>query len=204
MYLDDFRDSFWQYYKPATYDGVTGRNWWFGFEANGPGAGLNRPLDPSKHFLAAYASATVDRFQCPEFPWTHAKYNSKFAVRAATYGYNDKLSGGDNSLNSYLVKPASRKAYELRAAGVIVFLDAVQFEATPTAPTTKFNEGHYVSPTSGYWGYAHYRHDGYTLASFIDGHVGSQKAPNVPVTIAGGFAVANLTSEVGTNTIYGY
>src|SRR5690606_8690147 len=103
---------------------------------------------------ADYASTTADHFQCPQFPFTHPKYNPKFEVRAATYGYNINLGNG------FLPQAIPRRRFDVERKfpkGVVMFVDAVQFEMTP-APTAAFNEGHYVSPAIGHWGYAHFRH----------------------------------------------
>lgn len=199
MYVDANKESFWKYYQPdQVVNGVTGIQWWFGFTpASG---GTQRPLDTTHHLLADYAGTTADRFQCPEFPFTHPNYNPKFDKRAATYGYNLNLSGGF----SPAAKPLQRYSLESEyPKGVVMFVDGIQFDPPGPTPTAKFNEGHYLSPNSGNWGYAHFRHRSNAHLVFIDGHVAPQKAPDTPVTIAGGFPVANLQASDGSLSIYG-
>lgn len=199
MYVDANRDSFWKYWQNGTVNGVSGRQWWFGFTADM--SGENRALDTTHHILADYAATTPDHFQCPTFPFTHPRYYSKFEKRAATYGYNISLAGGFSPASA----PATRHDMESRfPQGVVMFADGIQFDSNPSSPTAKFNEGHYLGILAGWWGYAHFRHANHTAhLVMIDGHVATQQAPDPPVTIAGGFPVGNLSSDDGSTSIYG-
>ena len=129
-----------------------GRQWWFGFEANGPGVAgtTNRPLDKSQSPLGPYTANLADLLQCPDFPYYDSAFFPKFDQHAASYGYNIQFLGPAAGAT------ASRRTFADRAAEVFVFADAVQFDFGTT-----FNEGHYIVHTAGAKspsGYAHFRH----------------------------------------------
>lgn len=199
LYVDAHKEYFWHYRQPnQVVEGVTGTQWWFGFTP--AASGTDRPLDTRHHALVDYASTTADRFQCPDFPFTHPNYYPKFDTRAATYGYNLNLAGG------FAVSAVPRQRYVLDSQypqGVVMFADAIHFDFPGPLPTAKFNEGHYLSSTAGNWGYAHFRHRKNAHLVFIDGHVKPQQAPDTATTIAGDFPVANLQSDDGSLSIYG-
>jgi prepilin-type N-terminal cleavage/methylation domain-containing protein/prepilin-type processing-associated H-X9-DG protein len=199
MYLDANKEWFWKYKLPdATIDGVNTIRWWFGYST--ASSGTLRPLDTTRHVLADFASTGAQHFQCPDFQFTHPNYNPKFEQRAATYGYNLKLGGGFS-----MTSPAKRRfAYAGKTPDrIVMFADGIQFDPPGPGTASKFNEGHYLSPNTGDWGYAHYRHSGNVHAVFVDGHVEMHKAPNTLVTTAAGHGVANLAAPDGSLSIYG-
>lgn len=157
-YFVEHDDRVWRYYE----DEPTGRAWWFGFEAGGPGSGTDRPLDKSDSVLGPYLETADDAFNCPVFPYDDADYFQKFDRRAASYGFN--LTLGPVSLFFPQVRLGSISGSPSEA---FLFADGVQFDFG-----TGFNEGHYIltSPgTASPGGYAHYRHQNNANALMLDG-----------------------------------
>ena len=192
LYLTYNNNNFWPYYS----DTPNPRLWWFGFEANGPGAGSNRPLDKTRSVLAPYTAALADLLQCPDFPYTDPNYFSKFDHHAASYGYNLLLGPGGGS------PTRSSTQFADRLSTVFVFVDGIQFDFGHT-----FNEGHYIqwmaNPAMAS-GYAHFRHYGLAQMVMMDGHVESQYLAGAAHSQLGGAPSGNLAAPGGTNTIYGY
>src|SRR5688572_20032356 len=52
-YLEAYDGNFFRYYTDQSTP-TPGRQWWFGFEKNGPATGTNRPLEKSLAPLAPY------------------------------------------------------------------------------------------------------------------------------------------------------
>ena len=179
-----------------------GRAWWFGLEPQ-PYASVNRPIDPSRSPLAAYADGVFgDGLACPDFPAGDPAFFAKFATRSAHFGY----SGGLAPPPPFAADRRTRRLVEVRdAAGTFAFADAVHqdFDAT------RFNEPHEVgfrcaAATSGA---AHHRHGNRSAnVSFVDGHAAARQPPaGAPVwaTFAGG-PVVNLDVAQGPGTLYGF
>ena len=195
LYLSYNNNYFWPYYS----DVPAKRLWWFGFEANGPGSGRNRPLDKTLSVLAPYTASLADLLQCPDFPYTDPNYFNKFDQHAASYAYNLLLGpgGGGPTLTS--------TQFSDRMASVFVFVDGIQFDFNPG-----FNEGAYIqwmSNVATKSGYAHFRHYGRAQMVMMDGHVENQRlaGPAYSQTL-GGAPSGNLVATDGgnTNSIYGY
>lgn len=192
MCLGDSQDRFWKYYKTLS----DGRLWWFGFERNGPGNGVNRPLDKSRGVLAPYLASTDDGLQCPAFPYGSGSFYPKFSRRSASYGYN-LLLGPINGT------PKSMNDFSDRAAQVVLFADGVHFDTNPG-----FNEGHYLQYMAGarqMSGYAHFRHLGQAQMLMLDGHIESQPlySPQHQYTVVDGGPAGNLAAKDGSERIYG-
>lgn len=198
-YLDDHRGYFWRYYVNTP--SPRGRNWWFGFEPDGPGAGKDRPLDKTRAVMARYLRSIDDGLQCPSFPYDDGLYYPKFAARSASYGYNLLLGPANSS------KPTRRRdEFRRRSADVFVFADGVHFDFNPG-----INEGHYIeyAPNPAHpvskTGYGHFRHNRRAQVLFMDGHAEGQplRGPAYPAPTPGGPA-GNLTGPGGGRSIYGY
>ena len=197
LYLDNNGGFFFRYY--TDYSGPVadipgpGRLWWFGFEANGPGSGTNRPLDKSLSPLAPYTNNLSTRMQCPDFPYDDPAFFPKFNQHAASYGLNLTLAPPFGAR-----VPASR--YYDRLSAVFAFADGVQFDFNPG-----FNEAHYLQYTSPLTvsGYAHFRHNGRAQYVLIDGHVESQRLSGPNFRTVAGSATGNLAGETGGSAIYG-
>ena len=183
-YLHDNQDIYFPYFV----DIAGGRNWWFGFEAHGPGTGANRPLDESQCFLAPYLTTVTSQIQCPAFPYNTAGYFPKFAVHGASLGYN--IAQGNQMFGQ-----------TGHADSVFVFADGIFFDTNPV-----FGEGFYIryTPnTAAMSGYAHFRHSGKAQLVMADGHVETQTSSGGNhMTVAGGTS-GNLAAPDGSNVIYG-
>jgi len=193
LYLSDNAEYFWRYYQQVP----GGRQWWFGFEAGGPGSGTNRPLDKTQSLLAPYTAALADALQCPDFPYSDGQFFPKFSAHSASYGYNLLLGP---------VAGTTRRRTDFldRQSSVVVFTDGIQFDFNPQ---TQFNEGHYLAWLSGASaanGYAHFRHYGLAQMVMMDGHVDSQPLTGHAYSQLGGAPCGNLVAPDGSNTIYGY
>lgn len=191
FYLDDNRGAYWRYYRSE----AEGRRWWFGFEADGPGAGQGRPLDKSRAVLAPYLG-THDRLQCPAFPYSGGCYFPKFAARSASYGFNLYLGPVNPRMPT-----ARRDQFAASTSSVFVFADGAHFDFNPG-----MNEGHYIiherdvrRPS----GYGHFRHRGRAMVLYMDGHSAGQplRGPAHPVQCGG--PAGNLSSPGGGTSIYG-
>jgi prepilin-type N-terminal cleavage/methylation domain-containing protein len=199
LYLDYNAGYFWPYHaKPTT--APPGYPWWFGFEANGPGAPgvTNRPLDKSLSPLAPYTANLANSLQCPDFPYTDPAYFPKFNQHAASYGYNITLGPADPSPTK------NRSQYADRASSVFVFADGVQFDGL-AGPT--FNEAAYIQHATGFSGYAHFRHtisgSPQTQIVYIDGHVDSQPYSPPGFAPVANMPTGNLSAPEGWQSIYG-
>ena len=151
-YLSDNAHVYWPYYA----DIHGGRKWWFGFEANGPGTGSNRPLDVGQSCLAPYLAAASSQVQCPSFPYGPG-YFPKFAVHSASLGYNTKLG--------------NQNCDQTHADSVFIFADGVFFDGNPV-----YSEGFYIinSNPATMSGFAHFRHDGKAQLVMADAHAETQ------------------------------
>lgn len=186
MYLGDSSGAYWPYYV----QNGDGRWWWFGYEAGGPGSGIDRPLDKSQGALAPYLGLTDDRLQCPSFPYQAGCYSHKFSQRSASYGYNLHLVGRLDS------------EYVDRSARVFMFADGAHFDFGE-----QLNEGHYILYTAGASapsGYAHFRHQGVAQVLYMDGHVAAQPLRGPAYRIECGGQAGNLGDESGQPTVYGF
>lgn len=199
MYLDENGGNFFRYFIDVTTP-QTGRVWWFGFELNGPGSMMNRPLDKMQSPLAPYTAGLDNRMQCPLFPYDDPGYFPKFIAHAASYGYNKLL--GPTSANAV----SRRDTYANRGATLMVFADGIQFDSP-----FGFNEGHYIeynslvtSPSAGLDGYAHFRHDKRANLVYLDGHVDSQLLSGANFRTVAGSNSGNLVAADGSNSIYGF
>ncbi|HUO07730.1 MAG TPA: prepilin-type N-terminal cleavage/methylation domain-containing protein [Phycisphaerae bacterium] len=200
LYLDDYGGNFFRYYVNTTAASPLGpgRLWWFGFEPNGPGNTANRPLDKTASPLAPYTANLDNRMQCPDFPYGDPLYFPKFNQHAASYGYNWNLG------NPSLALPAKREKFLDRAANILVFADAVQFDSTKT-----FNEGHYITYTNPLTlsGYGHFRHpqgmSGQAQYILLDGHMESERLSGPSFRTVAGSPAGNLTGLVGGLSLYG-
>jgi prepilin-type N-terminal cleavage/methylation domain-containing protein len=200
-YLDMNDGHYWRYYTDQTTPDV-GRQWWFGFEPNGPGAAgaTDRPLDKLRSPLGPYTANLANLIQCPDFPYGDGLYFPKFDQHAASYGYNIQFLGPAGG------QTATRQTFASRSASVFLFADAVQFDFGAT-----FNEGHYMLYTAGAAspsGYAHFRHwqgqSPYAQILFLDAHVdGEVFAPPASRPVAG-MPTGNLYAPDGSKTIYGF
>ncbi len=203
LYTNDHRYAFWEYVHGNGPD--SGAYWWFGFEPGGPGTGTDRPLDLERSVFADYLSEAGDRFQCPSFPYTDPAFNRKFAKRAATYGYNWRLSGVRPppalELPEASIPPQRIDRYAGRSSSVFMFADSLFTEVS-----SKFEEGYYIAYSSNpsvVGGYAHFRHRSKANVVYLDGHASDQKLTGGSHrTVAGGQS-GNLTAPDGTNAIYG-
>jgi len=189
LYLSTYDGFFFPYYT----DDDAGRQWWFGFEAGGPGTGENRPLDKSRGVLAPFVNSIDARLECPSFPYDSPTFYRKFAVHSATYGYNIRL----------LNQRGSR--YINRASEVFMFADGIHFDFVGS-----FNEGHYImfpaweEPPGAYrTGYAHFRHDRAAIVMYQDGHIAAQRMlgqpfDNTPESYGCSWPAGNLFASDGT------
>ena len=178
----------------------TGATWWFGFEADGPSAGPNRPLDPTGSPLARYLSDNLhDALACPDFPADDPRFVPKFAVRSAHYGYNGGL------VWPFPIAARPRHLDEIvQPSGIFAFADAVH-----QSGGSGFFEPHSLAyRRPGFIsGAAHYRHNEKRAnVAWLDGHAAAQEPPPTePVWDTIGTApVANLDVADGPGTAYGF
>ncbi len=198
LYLNENGGEYFRYFVQLS-SPQNGRLWWFGFELNGPGSTTNRPLDKSQSPLAPYTADLDVLTLCPLFPYDDPGYYPKFAVHAATYGFNWRL--GPYATNT----PSRRDRYADRMANVFLFADGIQFDPNPG-----FNEGQYINynsqvtnPSLGLDGYAHFRHAKQAQIVYLDGHVDGQYLSGGSFRTVAGAQCGNLTGADGTNSIYG-
>jgi prepilin-type N-terminal cleavage/methylation domain-containing protein/prepilin-type processing-associated H-X9-DG protein len=204
-YLDNFDDHFFPYYMTQVTPLPVGRLWWFGFEANGPGAGKNRPLDKTLSPLAAYTANLATLIQCPDFPFSDAQFYPKFVAHGATYGYNWHLANWTQGGTLAAGKTKRRADYPDRQATVLLFADGIQF-----GPEGGFNEGFYINcdtnpgASGALDGYAHFRHQKMAQYVMLDGHVEAQYPQAATFSTLGGAISTNLVGLPQLNSIYGY
>jgi len=211
MYLDDNEGSFWPYFVDVVGPVGNGRQWWFGYEADGPSYNpfeTHRPLRRGGGFLAPYLTGTQQDFRCPSFPYDTGRYFPKFATPAGGYGYNTMGLGGQNWLNPFSVRPRQAQQLDGRTSDIFVLADGLHFDrldhsTTPPLAQT-FNEPaflqwqsperyHTNSGVNG--GFGHFRHNGRATVLYVDGHVAAQppRDKRHPFSKQGFGPVANLT-----------
>lgn len=180
--------------------GTGGVQWWFGYEAGGPGAGIGRPIDRSRGPLAEYLGGTIaEPLACPAFPRNDPGYVPKFDQPSAHYGYNGGLARPFP-----LGRPARRLDEAIAPSGVFAFADAVHQDFS----LSQFYEPHAVSYRRPglVTGAGHFRHNGRANLAYLDGHAAPLAAPEgeqVWLTIAGG-PVVNVDTSDGPGTRYGF
>jgi len=183
--------------KPADNSGV---QWWFGFEAGGPGSTLNRPLDKTRGPLADYmGSDIVEGLACPAFPADDPGFRAKFNQRSAHFGYNGGI---------VWPMPIGRNPRRLdqveQPCEVFSFADAVHQDFSNAI----FYEPHTIAyrKPSATSGAAHYRHDQRANTAFLDGHAQALSRPEGEKTWAtfGSGDVVNLDTCDGPGTRYGF
>jgi len=178
----------------------TGVQWWFGYEAGGPGGGINRPLDPSHGPLADYLGGDIaGALACPAFPRGDGGFVPKFAEASAHFGYNGGL---------VWPFPLGREARRLDEtevpSGVFAFADAVHQDFG----ATQFYEPHAVSyrRPGRVTGAGHYRHSRRANLVYLDGHAAPLAPPTgetVWLTIADS-PVVNVDTTDGPGSRYGF
>ena len=187
---------------------LTGMQWWFGLEpANAMTS--QRPLDHANGPLGPYLGGIAERLQCDSFPYEDPNHVAKFARRAASYGYNWKLSGlkklgAFGEIPDELVRPQTKSRYRSRMSQVFLFADSLFFE--PNANPLAFYEGYYIAhqvSTASLSGYAHFRHSGAANVAYLDGHVASQTLTGGFHKIVSGAKAGNLAAVDGSAAIYG-
>ena len=187
---------------------LTGIQWWFGLE---PVNSLTtqRPIDHANGPLGPYLAGIAERLQCDEFPYENASHVAKFARRAASYGYNWKLSGmkkigATGEIPDETVRPQTKSRYRGNMSDVFLFADSVFFE--PHANPLAFFEGYYIayqSNTTSLSGYAHFRHSELANVAYLDGHVAPQSLTGGFHKIVSGGKAGNLAAADGSAAIYG-
>lgn len=180
--------------------GDAGVQWWFGFEAGGPGTGTHRPLDVTRGPLADYLGQDVaEALACPAFPRLDPGFVAKFDRPSAHYGYNGGLARPF---------PLGRPAHKLSAvdqpADVFAFADAVHQDLSPA----QFYEPHSVSYRRPglVTGAGHFRHDRRANLAYLDGHAAALAPPEgetVWLEIAGA-PVVNVDTTDGPGSRYGF
>jgi len=204
VFRTEHAQSFWEYNRPAPPEAGGGTEWWFGHEPAGGGGGAERPLDVTAGIFSRYLSS-VERMQCPAFPYDDAQFFAKFDRRAASFGYNWRLSGlrklGSFGLPDAATPPHHASRYAHRAGDVFVFADSAFFE-----PGEKFNEGFYIDLQANVTtlsGYAHFRHDEQANVVFIDGHVDALSNRGDSHRLVADAETGNLGAAADGFAIYG-
>lgn len=202
QHLTEHHQTYWEYSSPS--DDEPGVYWWFGFEPSS-GKTTHRPLDLSRGLFSRYLGDGMERMQCPAFPYRDGAFFPKFERRAASYGFNWRLSGlralGPFETPDPDRPPQGARRYAARQDRVFLFADSAFFE-----PGASFNEGFYIAwqqHVSTLSGYAHFRHGDLASTLFLDGHV--DRLPNRGDnhrTIAGAES-GNLSDAAAGNDIYG-
>ena len=205
MYWLDHDNSFWPLRRTGQLDGASGVFHWFGFEDTGAsgGSGTHRSLELSANVFSPYMSASVERLQCPDFPYGHADYYPKFDRRSASYGYNLHLSGG------FMPTATPRTLSDLRGMGdeVVILADGVQYE--PGNGAARFNEGHYLAYESDadpafLFGWAHFRHAARANYLLLDGSATGQPLQGLLRGTYGGHDAGVLVGQQPGSAIYGF
>lgn len=194
-------------YRETVTGTITGQRWWFGLEPTNS-LTINRPLDHDQGPLGRYMTGIGERLQCGEFPYSDPNHVPKFARRAASYGYNWKLSGmkkiGAGELPDETIRPQTKGRYRGRLSEVFLLADSVFFE--PSGNPLAFWEGYYVArQTNLAWlsGYAHFRHFHQANVAYLDGHVASQTHTGGYHKIVNQGEAGNLAGATGAAEIYG-
>ena len=206
MHALDHQQRYVEYRESIT-GTAAGQRWWFGFEPNS-GLSLNRPLDHDLGPLGPYLAGIAERLQCDEFSYDDVNHVPKFARRAASYGYNWKLSGmrkiGSSEIPDQTVRPQTKGRYRGRMSEVFLLADSIFFE--PHSNPLAFFEGYYIAwqnSTTTLSGYAHFRHAHLANVVFLDGHVAAQKQSGGYHKIVNEGKAGNLKGHNGTAEIYG-
>lgn len=177
-----------------------GVQWWFGYEADGPGGGTQRPLDKTRSPLAQYLGDDIaSALSCPDFPRRDAGFVPKFEQSSAHFGYNGALARPFP-----LGRPAKKLDQVAVPSEVFAFADAVHQDFNPT----QFYEPHSVSyrRPGRVTGAGHFRHADATNLAYLDGHAAPLSPPEgetVWLSIAGG-PVVNVDTDDGQGTRYGF
>ena len=183
----------------ATRD-AAGVQWWFGYEAGGPGSTTNRPLDRTRGPLADYlGNNIVEALACPEFPADAPGFTPKFANRSAHFGYNGGL------VWPFPIGRTPRRMGEVdQPTDVFAFADAVHQDFS----LATFYEPHTVSyrRPGKTTGAAHYRHNDKADVAYLDGHAEALAVPDAETiwTTIAEAPVANLDTSDGKGTRYGF
>ena len=178
----------------------SGAQWWFGFEASGPGSGTNRPLDKTRGPLAGYLGEDIhEGLACPAFPDDDPGFYPKFSEHSAHFGY----SGG--IVDPFPVGAEARRLDEFdRPTHAFAFADAVHQDFFPD----RFYEPHTVSyrRPGKTTGAAHFRHNQRANTAYLDGHAEAIEPPTGETIWAsfGGSDVVNLDTSDGPGTRYGF
>jgi len=154
--------------------------YWLGFLGNW--ASLhNTVFDLTPGVLYPYLKGSDVRL-CPSLSSTLTGYGVPSENWVYHYGYNPYL-GGRGTFNSGPATPSYKLAQVQRPSDTIVLADAVQ-AVDYLAPATKNNpmliEFTHIEVVSNwtssyYYPYGHFRHSQRGNASFVDGHVSSEK-----------------------------
>ena len=183
--------------RPADNSGI---QWWFGFEAGGPGSGANRPLDKTRGPLASYLGEDIhEELACPAFPTDDRGYVEKFDRRSAHFGYNGGI------VPPFPIGAEPRRIDEFDSpSNAFAFVDAVHQDFSPT----QFYEPHTVSyrRTGLTTGAGHFRHGGRANIALLDGHGETIDPPTGETAWAtfGGGDVVNVDTSDGEGTRYGF
>jgi len=212
LYLEENDGYFWPYYVDVP-DPGRGRQWWFGFEPDGPPSNPNqthRPLDKTRSRLAPYLTGTTQDFRCPAFPYDTGRYFPKFSPPAGGYGYNTAAMGGFNQLVPGGGTSRSVREFGGRTADVFVFADGLHFDRLDYSSNPPLEQG-FNEPAYIQWqdptrygsnvgingGYGHFRHNGRAAVLYLDAHAAAQPArrPLHPYSSKGLGPVANLSDD---------
>ena len=185
---------------PYRVQDAAGVQWWFGYEAGGPGGRAERPLDKTRGPLANYLGHNIaEALACPAFPRNDADFRPKFAVASAHYGYNGGLAWPFP-----LDRPAEKLTQVTHPDSVFAFADAVHQDFS----ATEFYEPHTVSyrRPGKTTGAGHFRHQNRANLAYLDGHAAPLAPPpgeTVWLTIAGD-PVVNVDTDDGPDSRYGF
>jgi len=183
--------------RPADNSGL---QWWFGFEAGGPGSGSGRPLDKTRGPLADYLGETIhEGLACPAFPDDDPGFVAKFSVSSAHFGY----SGG--IVPPFPVGATPRRIDEfISPSDAFAFVDAVHQDFS----IATFYEPHTVSyrKPGGTTGAGHFRHNDRANIAMLDGHAEAIAPPDGEAVWAtfGGGDVINVDTADGPGTRFGF
>jgi prepilin-type processing-associated H-X9-DG protein len=162
LYWDENGGSAFRYRRGTTNGGDT---YWFGWLASGPEG--TRVFDPAMGALFPYLGG-VPITVCPSLNYRATSYKFKAMGAAYGYGYNVHLSTPGN-------EPPFNMNQLRTACNTVVFADAAQVNTfqPPASPQNPMLEEFYY--VSAHESTVHFRHDGYALAGFCDGHVAAEK-----------------------------
>ncbi len=150
---------------PESVTTLSGRFWWFGFEASGgPIAEGARILDRSQGKLFPYYGLSDSIEFCPAYPLDHPQYKQKYTTNWTTYGPSERL-----------IEPALGFQLHqiLEPSTTLAFVDTSQlntFQPPASFAQPMFEQWHYVQQWSRT---VNYLHDGNANAAKLDGSVTS-------------------------------